>query len=57
MGPILPASEGFVLGVGAKMFTIAGSVIVYSVSASVIEISIVNTICKRRTGRQSVLRC
>lgn len=29
-------SEGFVLGVGAKMFTIAGPVIVYGVSASVI---------------------
>lgn len=29
-------SEGFVLGVGAKMFTIAGPVIVYGVSASVV---------------------
>ncbi len=29
-------AEGFVLGVGAKMFTIAGPVIVYGVSASVI---------------------
>ena len=29
-------SEGFVLGVGAKMFTIAGPVIVYGVSASFI---------------------
>ncbi len=29
-------NEGFVLGVGAKMFTIAGPVIVYGVSASVI---------------------
>jgi len=29
-------SEGFVLGVGAKMFTIAGPVIVYGISASVI---------------------
>ena len=29
-------TEGFVLGVGAKMFTIAGPVIVYGVSASVI---------------------
>lgn len=28
--------EGFVLGVGAKMFTIAGPVIVYGVSASVL---------------------
>ena len=29
-------TEGFVLGVGAKMFTISGPVIVYGVSASVI---------------------
>lgn len=29
-------SEGFVFGVGAKMFTIAGPVIVYGVSASVV---------------------
>ena len=29
-------SEGFVLGVAAKMFTIAGPVIVYGVSASVV---------------------
>ena len=29
-------AEGFILGVGAKMFTIAGPVIVYGVSASVI---------------------
>jgi hypothetical protein len=27
-------AEGFILGVGAKMFTIAGPVIVYGVSAS-----------------------
>ena len=29
-------TEGFVLGVGAKMFTIAGPVIVYGLSASVV---------------------
>ncbi len=29
-------SEGFILGVGAKIFTIAGPVIVYGVSASVV---------------------
>ena len=29
-------TEGFVLGVGAKMFTIAGPVIVYGVAASVL---------------------
>ena len=36
MGLILPQAEGFILGVGAKMFTIAGPVIVYGVSASVV---------------------
>ena len=34
--PILTAAEGFVLGVGAKIFTIAGPVIVYGTVASVI---------------------
>ena len=29
-------TEGFILGVGAKMFTIAGPVIIYGVSASVV---------------------
>ena len=29
-------TEGFILGVGAKMFTIAGPVIVYGVTASVV---------------------
>ena len=29
-------TEGFILGVGAKMFTLAGPVIVYGVSASVV---------------------
>ena len=36
LSPKLTAAEGFVLGVGAKMFTIAGPVIVYGVSASVV---------------------
>ena len=36
MGPKLTHAEGFILGVGAKMFTIAGAVIVYAVSASVV---------------------
>ena len=36
MGPTWPQAEGFILGVGAKMFTIAGPVIVYGVSASVV---------------------
>jgi stage V sporulation protein AC len=36
MGPNLTHAEGFILGVGAKMFTIAGPVIVYGVSASVV---------------------
>jgi len=34
--PILTAAEGFILGVGAKMLTIAGSVIVYGISAGVV---------------------
>ena len=34
--PNLTAAEGFVLGVGANMFKIAGPVIVYGVSASVV---------------------
>ena len=29
-------TEGFILGVGAKMFTIAGPVIVYGISASIV---------------------
>ena len=36
MGLKLTHAEGFILGVGAKMFTIAGPVIVYGVSASVV---------------------
>ena len=36
MGPKSTQAEGFILGVGAKMFTIAGPVIVYGVSASVV---------------------
>jgi len=32
----LTAAEGYIMGVGAKLFTIAGPVIVYGVSASVI---------------------
>ena len=34
--PKLTQAEGFILSVGAKMFTIAGPVIVYGVSASVV---------------------
>ena len=36
MGPNLTQAEGFILGVGAKMFTIAGPVIVYGTVASVV---------------------
>ena len=38
-------TEGFVLGVGAKMFTIAGPVIVYGVSASAVY-GIIYWICQ-----------
>ena len=34
--PILTAAEVFILGVGAKMFSIAGPVIVYGTVASVV---------------------
>ena len=36
MGPNLTPAEGMILGTAAKMFTIAGPVIVYDVSASVV---------------------
>ena len=36
MRPKLTQEEGFILGTAAKMFTIAGPVIVYGVSASVV---------------------
>ena len=36
MGPNLTQAEGFVLGLGAKLFTIAGPVIVYGTVASVL---------------------
>ena len=39
-------TEGFILGVGAKMFTIAGPVIVYGVSASVVY-GLIYWICQR----------
>jgi len=32
----LTAAEGFILGVGAKIFTIAGPVILYGISAGVV---------------------
>ena len=36
MCPILTQAEGFILGVGANMFKIAGPIIVYDTIASVI---------------------
>ena len=36
MGPKLTQAEGFILGDGAKMFAIAGPVIVYGTVASVV---------------------
>ena len=36
MGLKLTQSEGFILGVGAKVFKAAGPVVVYGVSASVV---------------------
>jgi stage V sporulation protein AC len=45
MCPILTAAEGWVLGLGAKMFTIAGPVIVYGTVASVVY-GVIYWICK-----------
>ena len=42
-------TEGFILGVGAKVFTVAGPVIVYGVSASVVY-GLIYWICKMVTG-------
>ena len=36
MGPNCTHAEGFILGVGAKMLTIAGTVILYGMGASVV---------------------
>ena len=36
MGPTCPQAEGFILGVGAKIFTIAGPVILYGISAGAV---------------------
>ena len=36
LSPYLTQAEGFITGVGAKMFTIAGPVIVYGTEASVV---------------------
>ena len=36
MGPKLTQAEGFILGVAAKMFTIAGPVLVYGTAAGVV---------------------
>ena len=36
MGPKLTQAEGFVLGVGAKIFTIAGPVILYGIAAGAV---------------------
>ena len=35
-GPSLTAAEGFILGTAAKMFTIAGPVITFGLTASVV---------------------
>ena len=42
-------SEGFIMGVGSKMFTIAGPVIVYGVTASVVY-GVVYYVVKLMTG-------
>ena len=49
MRPNWTPAEEFIPGVGAKMFTIAGPVIVYGVSASVVY-SLIYWIIKMVTG-------
>ena len=34
--------EGFVMGVGAKLFSIAGPVLVYGISASILVLSLIH---------------
>ena len=36
MDPTCAQAEGFILGIGAKIFTIAGPVIIYGASVSVV---------------------
>ena len=36
IGPNLTQAEGFITGLGAKLFTVAGPVLVFGISASVI---------------------
>ena len=36
MGPTWPQAEGFILGVGAKIFTVAGPVILYGTAAGAV---------------------
>ena len=43
--PILTAAEGFIMGLGAKLFTVAGPVIVYGTVASVVY-GLIYWICK-----------
>ena len=44
MCPILTQAEGLVLGLAAKMFTIAGPVLVYGITASILYGLILNLI-------------
>jgi len=36
MGPNLTQAEGFITGLGAKLFTVAGPVLVFGITASVV---------------------
>ena len=42
MGPNRTQAEGFILGIGAKIFTVAGLVIIYGVSGSVVLIKLLD---------------
>lgn len=47
--PILTAADGYILGVGAKIFTVAGPVILYGITAGVVY-GVVYWILKMITG-------
>ena len=36
MGPNLTQAEGFITGLGAKLFTVAGPVLVFGITAAVV---------------------
>ena len=41
-------SEGFIMGVGAKMFTVAGPVLVYGISSSILVLVLIEYFARKR---------